>query len=153
MDVAFAGLPKQLETQNHRRAALDRLPIDICENHNFRKGRKKVCLNWSTSAPKGVRDVASKTIRRPQSEPLFFYTMYNCQLLDYDCWVWGVSLLKISGPRVVLRPVRGQKDYEVMKRNALPQAKWTAVHALWLPFRSRTTASYHISRVLSRPIK
>ena len=146
LDAAFAGLPKQLETWNHCRDDLHGLPIDICQNHNLRNCRKKVCLNWSTSASEGLSSVASKSFRRPQSEALFFHNRYKAQLLEYDCWAWRLSLLKFWGAGVVVRPVSGQKEFDVRLGRK-------SVEALLLPFLSRTTESYHFAHALSRPIK
>ena len=109
LGTAFAGLPEQLETWNHRRGPLYRLPINICQYRNLRTCRKKVCLQRSTSAPKGLRGVDSKSFRRLRNEALFFYNMYKDQLLDYDCWARGLSLLRIWGPGVVVWPIGGEK--------------------------------------------
>ena len=109
MDAAFAGLPDQLETWNHHRDALHRLQINICQYRNLRTCRKKVCLKRSTSARKGLRGVDSKCFRRFRTEALFFYNMYKGQLLDYDFWARGLSLLRIWGPEVVVWPIGGQK--------------------------------------------
>ena len=112
LETAFAGLLEQLESRNHHRDALHRKPIDICQDHNLWNCRKKVCLKWSTSAANGLGCVASKTIRRPRSEPLFFHNMYKCQLLDYDCWVWGLSLANFLWPGVVVWPTCGKKEFD-----------------------------------------
>ena len=100
MDTTFAGLPSLLETWNHIRGALNRVPIDICQNHNLRYCRKKVCLKWSSSAQKGVRSVASNTFptfRRPKVKNFFSTVCTKASFwilivghVEGRCWKSGV---------------------------------------------------------------
>ena len=75
--MTFAGLPSHLETQIHFRGALNRVPIDICQNRDLIYCRKKVGLKWSTSAQKGLRGVPPNTFwsRSWSVETNFFSTV------------------------------------------------------------------------------
>ena len=83
----------------------------------------------------------------------FFYSMYKCQLLDYDCWVGGLSLVKFWGPGVVVRPICGQKEFGPTRSKLHMVGFGHEAESLLLLFLSCNTESYHISRVLTRPVK
>ena len=61
----------------------------------------KVWPDSSTSPQKALRGLASKTIRRPQSEAFYFHCIYEDHLSDNGYWVKGEPLVKIWAPQVV----------------------------------------------------
>ena len=117
--MTFAGLPSHLETWIHFRGALNRVPIDICQNRTLRYCRKKVCLKWSTSAQKGVRGIAPNTIRsRSWSVETYFFSTVRRKLSisilivgheEYHCWKSGVIRWSYgrSAAKKSLRPKSG----------------------------------------------